>query len=72
MALQPFAGPWPLFKFLNPYKQSVGLVGRGMSASQGRYLHTGQYKHKMNSYTDIYASSGIRNHDPSVPAGEDS
>jgi hypothetical protein len=26
--------------------QSVGLLGRGISPSQGRYLHTQQHKHK--------------------------
>jgi hypothetical protein len=30
--------PWPLFQFLNPY--TVGrTLGRGISPSQGRYLH---------------------------------
>jgi hypothetical protein len=27
------------------YTQSVGLLGRGISLSQGRYLHTEQHKH---------------------------
>jgi hypothetical protein len=39
-----------------------------ISPSQGRYLHTGQHK----QYTDIHAFSGIRSHDPSVRASEDS
>jgi hypothetical protein len=44
----------------------LGLgLARGISPSQGRYLHTGQH-------TNIHASSGIRNHDLSVGAGEDS
>jgi hypothetical protein len=38
MALQPL-GPWPLFLFLKPYTQSVGLLGRGISSSQGHCLH---------------------------------
>jgi hypothetical protein len=46
--------------------QSVGLLGRVISPSPGRYLHTGQRKHRIN--TDIRASSGIRTHDPSVLA----
>jgi hypothetical protein len=54
------------FSFLI-YTQSVGLLGRGISPSQGRYLHT---EHNTNN-TDIHASSGIRSHDPSVRAGED-
>jgi hypothetical protein len=30
--------------------QSVGLLGRGISPSQGRYLHTEQHKHRINSH----------------------
>jgi hypothetical protein len=37
--------------------QSVGLLGRGISPSQGRYLHTEQNNR-------IHALSGIRTHDP--------
>jgi hypothetical protein len=55
------------------YTQSVGLIGPGISPSQGRYLHTEQHKHRINAhYTYIHASSGIRTHDPSVRAGEGS
>jgi hypothetical protein len=32
------------------YKQSVGLLGRGTSLSQGRYLYTGQHKHRTNAH----------------------
>jgi hypothetical protein len=54
------------------YTQSVGLVGRGISMSQGRYLHTEQHKHRIKAYsTDSHVLSGIRSHDPSVRAGED-
>jgi hypothetical protein len=45
------------------YTQSVGLLGRGISPSQGRYLHTD---------ADIHALSGMRAHDTSVRASEDS
>jgi hypothetical protein len=38
------------------YTQPVGLLGRVSSPLQDRYL----------TQTDIYASSGIRTHDPSV------
>jgi hypothetical protein len=44
MALQPFVGPWPLIQFLDLFTQSAGLLVRGISLSQGRYLHTGQHK----------------------------
>jgi hypothetical protein len=63
MALQPFLGPWPL---LTP---SVGLLGRGISPSEGRFLHTGQHKHRINAV--VHTSSGIRTHDPNVGASED-
>jgi hypothetical protein len=58
------------FSFLI-YTQLVGLLGRGISPSQGRYLHTEQHKHRINAHTDIHASSGIRTHDSSVREGED-
>jgi hypothetical protein len=32
------------------YTQSVGLLGRGISLSQGRYLHAQQHKHRINAY----------------------
>jgi hypothetical protein len=55
------------------YTQSVGLLQRGISPSQGRYLHTEQHKHRINAHnTDVPALSGNRAHDPSVRAGEDS
>jgi hypothetical protein len=62
----------PLFYFLNLFTQTVGLLGRGISSSQGRYLHTGQHKRRINEQTDIHSLSGIRIHDPSVRASEDS
>jgi hypothetical protein len=60
-------------QFLYSYTQSVGLLGRGISPSQGRYIHTEQHKHRINAHnTDIHALSGIRTHNPSVRASEDS
>jgi hypothetical protein len=73
MALQPFVGPWPLFTVSWSYTQSAGLLGRGISPSQRLYLYTEQQKHKINTQnTDIQAFTGIRTHDLSVRAGEDS
>jgi hypothetical protein len=83
MVLQPFVGPsihgstalcWVLaaFSVSWSYTQSVGPLGWVISPSQGRYLHTGQPKHRINAYTDIHASNGTRTHDPSVLASEDS
>jgi hypothetical protein len=37
------------FQFLNIFTQSVGFLGRGISQSQGRYLHTGQHEHRINA-----------------------
>jgi hypothetical protein len=55
------------------YTQSVRFLGRGISPSQGFYLHIEQHKHRINAdNTDIHGLSGIRTHDPSVRASEDS
>jgi hypothetical protein len=74
MALQPSVGPWPLLQFRNHFffTETVGLVARMINPSQGRYLHTGQDKHRINAHTDIHALRGIRTHNPSVRASEDS
>jgi hypothetical protein len=45
------------------YIQSLGLLGRGIIPSQGRYLHTEQHKHRINAHTDIHTSSWIRTHE---------
>jgi hypothetical protein len=37
------------FSFLILY--TVGFLGWGSSPSQGCYLHTGQYKHRINAHT---------------------
>jgi hypothetical protein len=52
-------------QFLN-LRYSVGLLRRVISPSQGRYLTQTQNKHR------LYASIGIRTHDPSVRTSEDS
>jgi hypothetical protein len=68
----PLLGPGLFFSFVIFFTQSVGLLGRVFSPSQGRYLYTGQHKHTINAYTDIRALSGIRTHDSNVRATEDS
>jgi hypothetical protein len=52
VALQPpFFWALPLLQFRNLFfTQSVGLLGRGISPSQGRYLRTGQQKHRTNGH----------------------
>jgi hypothetical protein len=67
------AGPRPLLQFRNHlFTQSVGLLGRVISPSQGHYLHTGQHEHRINLYKNIHALNGIRTHHPRVRASEDS
>jgi hypothetical protein len=59
-----------IFSFLILY--TVGRVlRRGISPCQSYYLHTGQHKRGMNTHRHD-TSSGIRTHNPSVWAGEDS
>jgi hypothetical protein len=76
MALPAPSGLWPLIQFRNHFSQTIELLGRVISPSQGRYLNTGQHKHRINAYTHahtyVHALSGIRTHDPSVRASEDS
>jgi hypothetical protein len=64
--------PGHFFSFVILFAQKVGLFGRGISQSQGRYLHTEQQKHRINAHTDTHALSGIPTHDPSVRENEDS
>jgi hypothetical protein len=47
---------WALAAFSDflSFTQTVGLLGRWISRSQGRYLHTGQHKHKINVYRHSY------------------
>jgi hypothetical protein len=66
---------WALVSFWVSWSftQSLGLLGRGISPSHGRYLHTEQHKHRIKAHnTDIHALGRIRTHDPSVLAREDS
>jgi hypothetical protein len=72
MALPAHSGPWPLIQSRNHFSQTVGLLRRVISPSQGHYLHAGQHKYRINANTDIHALSGIRTHDSSVWASEDS
>jgi hypothetical protein len=52
--------------FLKLFRHLVGLPGRVIIPSQGPYLHrTAQHK---KTQTNMHALSGIRTHDPSVPA----
>jgi hypothetical protein len=44
-------GPWPLIFSFMIILQTVGLLGRVISSSQGLYLNTGQHKHRINIFT---------------------
>jgi hypothetical protein len=66
MAVPAQSGPRSLIQFPNQFPQTIGLLGRVIRSSQGRYLNT-EYTH-----TDIHALSWIRTHDSSVRASEDS
>jgi hypothetical protein len=62
----PLLGPALFFSFVIFFTQSVRLVGREISR-----LKAATYTQD-NTNTDIHALSGIRTHDPSVRAREDS
>jgi hypothetical protein len=66
----PLLGPGLFFSFVI-FFYTERLLGRVVSSSQGRYLHTEQHEHRINAHTDIHASSRIRTHDPSFRASED-
>jgi hypothetical protein len=68
----PLLGRDLFFSFVIVFTQQSGLLRWEISPSQGRYLHTGQHKHKIYAKTGIHASSGIRTYDPSIRASEDS
>jgi hypothetical protein len=51
MSLPAHSGPRPFIQFRNHFSQTVGLLGRVISPSQGLYLHTGQYQHRIKAYT---------------------
>jgi hypothetical protein len=61
-----FVGPWHLLQFHNFFAQSVGILGRVISPSQGRYLLTGQHEYRINAHTNIHALSGIRTYNSSL------
>jgi hypothetical protein len=62
----PLLGPGLFFSYVIFFTQTVELLGRVISPSQGRYVHAGQHKHRINTHTNIHASSGIRTHDRSL------
>jgi hypothetical protein len=73
MALQPFVGPWPLLQFHNLFYTGGRTPWTG-DQPVARPLPTHRTTQTQNKrrHTDIHALSGIRTHDPSVRASEDS
>jgi hypothetical protein len=71
MALQPFIGLWPLFQFRNLFYVE-GRTPWTNDQPVARPLPTQRTIQTQNKRTDIHALSGVRTHDPSVPANEDS
>jgi hypothetical protein len=39
------------YDFRNHFSQTIGLLGRVISPSQGRYLNTGEHNYRINAYT---------------------
>jgi hypothetical protein len=69
MLLQPVQGPGLLFSSVIILSQSVGLLGRVISPSQGRYLHTGKHKHRIIAYTHRISMPWV-GFEPTIPASE--
>jgi hypothetical protein len=51
------------------FLQTVGLLGRVISSSQGLYLNTGQHKHRINTYTHQTFMPCV-GFEPTIPASE--
>jgi hypothetical protein len=61
-----------IYQFLD-HSQTVGLLGRVISSSQGLYLNTGNPNTEKRTHTsNIHALIGTRTHDPGLRASEDS
>jgi hypothetical protein len=62
-------GPWPLLFSFMIILQTVGLLGRVISSSQGHYLNIGQHKDRINIYTHQTSMPCVR-FEPTIPASE--
>jgi hypothetical protein len=62
-------GPSPLIFSSMIILQTLGLLGRVISPSQGLYLNTGQHKHRINTYT-YQTSIPCVGFEPTIPASE--
>jgi hypothetical protein len=59
----PLLDPGHFVTFVIIVTLTAALLGRMTNQSQGRYLHMGQYKQRINTQTNIRALSRIRTHD---------
>jgi hypothetical protein len=66
---QPIQGPGLLFGYIITFTETVGLLGRVISQSQGRYLHTGQHKHRINAYIHQTPMPWV-GFEPTIPTSE--
>jgi hypothetical protein len=66
MALKTFVGPWPILQYRNLFTEAVGLLGRAISQSHGRYLSKGQHKQNKRTQTSM-SQVGF---EPTIPAFE--
>jgi hypothetical protein len=71
MAQQPLLGPGPFFSSVIIFIETVRLLGRVIVRRKAATYTQGN-TNRINAYTDIHTSSGIRTHDPSVQVSEDS
>jgi hypothetical protein len=69
VTLPAHSEPRPLNQFRNHFPQMVELLRRGISPLQGRYLNTGQHKHKLNAYTH-QTSKSWEGFEPTIPASK--
>jgi FAD synthase len=69
MTYPAHSGPWPLIQFRNHFSQPVGLRGRVINTSEGRYLNTGQHKQRINAYTHETSMTYV-GFEPTIPASE--
>jgi hypothetical protein len=65
LALQPPLGPWPLLFSSMIILQTLGLLGRVISSSQGLYLNTEQHKHRIHIHQTSMVCLGF---EPTITA----
>jgi hypothetical protein len=69
MALPANSGSRSFIQSVIIFSQTVGLLGRVISPSQGRYLNTGEHKQRINAYT-YQTSMSWAGFEPTILASE--